>query len=503
MAKLEAPQTHVIELAPTGRSKCQTCQRAIANGELRLSEAWVAHEGPWARSHAHARTPRPRDFSDDDDRRSDAFAVNPDLAARFHHLACAAKRHPYMLRSALAATTLEIPGRDDLERAIEQGLSVADVAEEAAATREEYQRFMARLHAGDDDALQVVFADWLQQLGDPRGELMAVQRELGLAEGDARARLATLEKKLLAAHRDRLVPDRLEGGLVWRAGFVHRLELTTVTSLDRVTLARAFRHPSLRLLRELAVPLDRQVVAANLPSPLPATLRVLELGREPEYRLDTDGGLGDVAELVCALPALERLVLGASCDLALRSPVLRELELRCLDAREDRPAGVASGERRTLLERLPLLEASELPKLRVLNLHVNHGLESALETVLSSSLAPQLRTLGLRGDLSSSSLAQVSRFSALEVLDLRGCSLSAADFERISRLVPSVLRDDRTASVKSKPRVSTEWRVRHTRRPEWGIGTVVAESDAGLEIEFPQVGRKEVRNVELLEDVSE
>jgi hypothetical protein len=32
---------------------------------------------------------------------------------------------------------------------------------------------------------------------------------------------------------------------------------------------------------------------------------------------------------------------------------------------------------------------------------------------------------------------------------------------------------------------------------------VVSEGDEGLEVEFPNAGRKQVRNVELLEDVSE
>ena len=45
--------------------------------------------------------------------------------------------------------------------------------------------------------------------------------------------------------------------------------------------------------------------------------------------------------------------------------------------------------------------------------------------------------------------------------------------------------------------------MRHTRRPEWGIGTVVEEGAAGLEVEFAKAGRKQVRNVELLEDVNE
>jgi hypothetical protein len=56
--------------------------------------------------------------------------VSSDLGARFHHLACAAQHQPYMLRSALASATVEVPGRAELERAIERALSVVDVVEE-------------------------------------------------------------------------------------------------------------------------------------------------------------------------------------------------------------------------------------------------------------------------------------------------------------------------------------------------------------------------------------
>ena len=88
------------------------------------------------------------------------------------------------------------------------------------------------------------------------------------------------------------------------------------------------------------------------------------------------------------------------------------------------------------------------------------------------------------------------------MLDLRGCAaLTTADLERMAQVVPSVVRDVRSPPVKQV--ALKEWRVRHTRRPEWGIGTVVEEGAAGLEVEFAKAGRKQVRNVELLEDVNE
>ncbi len=304
------------------------CREPIAEGELRLSEAFVSTEGRWARAHQTARTYRPREYSDDHDRRG-YDSQNPDVWSRFHHLACAAPHQPYKLRSALAATALEIPDRVALEQAIERALSAVDAAEERAETRDEYLMFIARLREAPDDELLLVFADWLQSVEDPRGELITLHHALEAATGDEHVRLADLEKKLLAVHRKHLVADRIDGTLGWRRGIVHRVVLTTV---ERESLARAFGHPSFRIVRELVADVGgwtSVVVAANLPTPLPPTLRVLEL----RNRTSTDT-LGAIAPLLAAaVPQLERLVLAGSADLReLRHPSLAELELVCVDA---------------------------------------------------------------------------------------------------------------------------------------------------------------------------
>lgn len=494
-----APSVHAIEAARSALS-CETCKQSIAQGELRLIEAYVRDDGPGARAVKNARIRRPSPLGDSDRRYNDDTS-NPDLGGRSHHLACAAQQLPYVLRHALAATAVEIPGREALEQAIERALQVVDVAEEAPATRDEYRRFIEGLRETDDDAALMVFTDWLQNHADPRGELAAVQRQLA---SKSTAELVALEKKLLAASRDRFVPDRLEGELTWRSGFVHRLTLRTITSFDRVTLARCFAHPSFRLLRELAVSIERVVIAPNLPE-LPSTLRVLELGLESESEWDgLDAGLGDVASLIATAARLERLVLKVASALSLRSSSLLELGLHARDANQERPIAAATGARTSLVARLRELSAEALPRLHTLRLRVDRGIDDALPVVMKTALGRQLQTLGLHGELTARGVETLERnLGALQVLDLRGCTgLSAADLERLQRLLPSVIRDEPQAPAEKKT-VSTEWRVRHTRKPEWGIGTVVNESDEGLEVEFPKAGRKQVRNVELLEDVTE
>lgn len=44
------------------------------------------------------------------------------------------------------------------------------------------------------------------------------------------------------------------------------------------------------------------------------------------------------------------------------------------------------------------------------------------------------------------------------------------------------------------------WKVRHVRKPEWGVGVVIEESEDRIEIEFENAGRKIIRALELIED---
>jgi uncharacterized protein (TIGR02996 family) len=68
-------------------------------------------------------------------------------------------------------------------------------------TDEERGLLAAIVDAPDDDAPRLVYADWLQSRGDPRGELIQLQCQLAAAPDDDRRRAIRIrENKLLAAH---------------------------------------------------------------------------------------------------------------------------------------------------------------------------------------------------------------------------------------------------------------------------------------------------------------
>jgi uncharacterized protein (TIGR02996 family) len=87
------------------------------------------------------------------------------------------------------------------------------------------------LESPDDDAPRLVFADWLEERGDPRGEFIRIQCQLAqLAEDDFRCpELEARERALLHAHRDewerplRQVLGQTPGRWWFRRGFIEEM----------------------------------------------------------------------------------------------------------------------------------------------------------------------------------------------------------------------------------------------------------------------------------------
>jgi uncharacterized protein (TIGR02996 family) len=147
--------------------------------------------------------------------------------------------------------------------------------------------------APDDPAAFLVYADLLQQRGDPRGRLIAVQ--LARAAADAPA-LEAEEAALLAAHPALRIPAvdvEPPPSVEWRHGFWHALAVGSYgwsakppTADSVATLLAA---PSARLLRELAVRADLRSGAdiAAVIAQRADTLEVLDLTLARESLDDT------------------------------------------------------------------------------------------------------------------------------------------------------------------------------------------------------------------------
>jgi uncharacterized protein (TIGR02996 family) len=89
----------------------------------------------------------------------------------------------------------------------------------------------------DDDGPRLIFADWLDERGDPRGEFIRVQCALArLPDGDARrSNLELAEHQLLESHQAAWTAPLagLASDWTYRRGFIDSLSVTAVAFLER------------------------------------------------------------------------------------------------------------------------------------------------------------------------------------------------------------------------------------------------------------------------------
>jgi uncharacterized protein (TIGR02996 family) len=266
----------------------------------------------------------------------------------------------------------------------------------------------------DDDTPRLVYADWLDEQGDPRGEFIRVQVRLTrTAAGDpGGAALARREAELLAAHRDDWLgelPAWARGqATLFQRGFVAALE-ADVTELARGAAALWAVAPLTRLrLRGVA---GRAGVLGDFPHLRFLTALDLSSGRL------TDADVSAVA----ATPCLDRL---ATLDLSYNevgpagaaalagSPHLPGLRALLLDNNRLGEAGVEA------------LAASERLRLLELSLMANRVGHVGAATLARSALLGGLTSLHLGnnrlGPAGAAALAASPRVQNLAELFLRG-----------------------------------------------------------------------------------
>ena len=138
--------------------------------------------------------------------------------------------------------------------------------------RAENPRMLAAIQADpDDESAYLVYADWLQEQGDPRGELVAIQhaarRSADLWRVAARV-ITHFDELLLPPGCDD--PDAVR--LRWQLGFIQGARFWPCT----VSLPEVLSHPSSQVLRELSVE-ARPFCAAALDGRRLPCLEILKL----------------------------------------------------------------------------------------------------------------------------------------------------------------------------------------------------------------------------------
>jgi uncharacterized protein (TIGR02996 family) len=244
----------------------------------------------------------------------------------------------------------------------------------------------AALRAGEDVAL--VYADWYQQRGHPRGQLIVVQRALRERPGDAelRAEEARLIEELIA-------PTARQLELEWEDGFVRKARIAGQYKPgegERV-VAALLADPSARFLRELVIGSYHGGDYGNAPM---AEVILRAWPPPPLHRLalcaSFAGPIGDLSHLGARFPELEELTLFG------RDVMLGELHLPALRRLTFESAGMRGATLRALL-------AGSWPELRDLDLSLGstgYGADYVtrdLAPIVSPTGFPKLRVLRLDG----------------------------------------------------------------------------------------------------------
>ncbi len=361
-----------------------------------------------------------------------------------------------------------------------------------AATREELER---RLRGRPDDlAALEVYADWLSDRGDPRGEFVALMRRREVGGGTNATAVSDDVRRVFEDNREAFVPPALgewalgSRGWTWANGFVSQLKLNDDQIPD---VGAILRHPSLFLLLHLEV----KAVSDECHETLVRTLRTAEVLpplRSLELRWRPTS-TRDVTPIVASFPGLESLQLRgdfrweplAHATLAeltihypgrseaidrlrdAKLPALKLLRLSGFDGVSDGPALSA------------LLQSDSLPELEELALPTSTETDAACEMLAASPR--QLKRLDLRGGTMTGRGAEIltTMRSRLDRILLGDNRLS----QRVALLLGGIC-DDVQLGVQQPDSAEDIWFVRHTRRPEWGVGRVVSSQGNRATVHF-------------------
>ena len=338
----------------------------------------------------------------------------------------------------------------------------------------------------DRDAY-MVYGDWLQQQGDPRGELIALQ----LANKNASALVLMDRHKNtflgpLAPHQ-KTYDGKKADAFTWKFGFIHGARLShdhyADTGFDgRLVqiLDQLLAHPSGRFLTELTMVFnndpnedDLQDLIDLLAKRAPKTLRKIHIGDFEYLGVDTEMSwyhVGNLAPLWPAVPNLTHLIVqGGEFMLGnIVLPNVKSAAFRTGGLSQASAQSIATatwpkiedleiwygddnyGGDSTIEDVRPLLGRTDMPALRRLGLMNAQFTDELCSVIPTAKLARQLRELdlskGCMTDEGAEELAEAAGVLTLDKLDVSENYLSASGVRSLRGVAKTVVsteqRDD-------------------------------------------------------------
>lgn len=342
----------------------------------------------------------------------------------------------------------------------------------------------AILKAPDDEAAYLVYGDWLQAQGDPRGEFMALQHARGKVTGVTHTAYKRQVAAFLKKHQAHLLGGELTRAALaeelfvdWWLGFIRAARLGKVeadSSLDvPKTLRVLLTHPSARFLRWLSIGLvdmegnntyDRvtQAIVDVGGSKSLQRLFIGDFNYPSDYEISWSY-LKDISPLYAVLPGLRSLRLrGTAVELGdIHLPELREFIMES--------GGLPLGAVKSIahakwpkLERLdvwfgsarygaeggledirPILEGKGLPNVTQLGLCNSEFTDELAKELPTAKILAQLTHLDLSKGILTDEGAEVlarnaSAFAHLKSMDFQQNLLTEDGAKLLATLCPNV-----------------------------------------------------------------
>lgn len=342
----------------------------------------------------------------------------------------------------------------------------------------------------DNTEAYLVYADWLQSQGDPRGELIALQHAAQQASGDEATALKRKVSALLRKYRGFLLGDLAEAleseelKVSWHLGFIKSARLGKKDYDSDFNVEEALKKlltlPSARFLRELTIGMVdfgsdntyqgvAKIIAKGGGWP---TLERLFLGdfEYPDENEISWTNVGDIEPLYKVLPRLRSLQLRGGDETLgkIDLPELREFTVESGGLPLKAVKSIASAHW-PKLERLevwfgmedygagggvkdiqPILDGQGLPHLKHLGLKNFEFAVELCEALPKAKVLAQLETLDLSmGTITDEEVevltANAAAFQHLKRLDLRENLLTDEGARRLAKLCPDVARGNQRA----------------------------------------------------------